>query len=210
MRSKPKQYKGKEITPEIIARIKEIAQSRYDTIIYQDYFEELETLKDLCKMHDVPEENETIILGEDWFIAYAIHEIEVQVLEWISIEHVDNKMSQIREMLNTIKYLLYLAKKTCISAYLRHDTSYKFYQLGIKRGMIQPAVDEATIDFSLPEVMDETFENLKAKYSSIDNFLQSEEANNYPEYEKYILHRVLFTPTKSFIKSYKKSQNKKS
>jgi hypothetical protein len=58
--------------------------------------------------------------------------------------------------------------------------------------------------------MDLIVDEVGAKYQNLETFLASPERDSYPEYEQYILHRVVFTVTKNFVKQYKKSQNKKS
>jgi hypothetical protein len=210
MRNRPKQYVGYEITPDLIAKIKSISIQRYDSLIYQDYFEEIQTVEDLARMHDIKAKDEILILGEDWFISYSQQPIELEVLEWVALDNIENKMAQIREMLNTLKYILYLSRTTCLSAHLRHDTSYRFYQMGIRRGIIKPAIDEAFVDYYHPEEMEQIVDELERKYKNLDNFFDSEEKDSYPEYEQYILHRVVFTVTKNFVKQYKKSQKQKS
>lgn len=206
----PKLYQGTEVTEDIINKIKSICEQRYSQLVYKEYFENLTTMQDLCEMHDTTPEKEMILLGEDWFITYAQQPIELEVLEWVALEDVENKMAQIREMLNALKYILFLSRTTCLAAYLRHDTSYKFYQLGIKRGIIKPAIDEPFVDYYHPEEMDLIVDEVGAKYQNLETFLASPERDSYPEYEQYILHRVVFTVTKNFVKQYKKSQNKKS
>ena len=210
MRNVPRTYKGFEITPEIISEFKIICEGRYDPVIFEEYFGNVHTIQQLSRMHDNHPEDETLILGDDWFIMYADKEYIVEVLEWVALDNVENKMSQIIEMLNALKYILYLSKKKCIESYLRQDTSYKFYQLGIKRGIIKPAIDEAVIDCAIPDDMENTMDYLKEKHGTIENFIQSPELKDYSDYETYILHRVAFTVTKEFVKQYKKSQKKKS
>lgn len=206
----PREYKGTEVTEDIISKIKSICEQRYSPLVYKEYFENLTTMQDLCEMHDTNLEEEIILLGEDWFITYAQKYVELEVLEWVALDNVENKMAQIQEMLKALKYILYLSRKTCLAAYLRHDTSYKFYQLGIKRGIIKPAIDEAFVDYYHPEEMDIIVDEVGAKYKDLETFLASPERDAYPEYEQYILHRVVFTPTNKFVKQYKKNEKKKS
>lgn len=206
----PKQFQGTEVTADIINKIKSICAQRYSPLIYREYFEDLTTIQDLCEMHDTTPEKEIILLGEDWFITYAQQPIELEVLEWVALDNVENKMAQIQEMLKALKYILYLSRTTCLAAYLRHDTSYKFYQLGIKKGIIKPAIDEPFVDYYHPEEMDLIVDEVGAKYKNLETFFASPECNSYPEYEQYILHRVVFTPTPKYIKQYKKNEKKKS
>ena len=206
----PKQYQGTEVTEDIINKIKSICAQRYSPLVYREYFENLTTMQDLCEMHDTNPEEEIILLGEDWFITYAQKYVELEVLEWVALDNVENKMAQIQEMLKALKYILYLSRTTCLAAYLRHDTSYKFYQLGIKKGIIKPAIDEPFVDYYHPEEMDLIVDEVGAKYKDLETFLASPEKDAYPEYEQYILHRVVFTPTPKYIKQYKKNEKKKS
>ena len=80
----------------------------------------------------------------------------------------------------------------------------------MKNGIIKPAIDEAFVDYYHPEEMDLIVDEVGAKYKDLETFLASPEKDSYPEYEQYILHRVVFTPTQKFIKQYKKNEKKKS
>lgn len=209
MRNIPKVYLGTEVTEEVIQKIKIICKTRYDDITYQEYFSNIQNMEDLCELHDTVPSEETIIMGEDWFIAYADKGYQIEVLEWVALNDIEEKTKQIREVLKTLKDILYQARKTCISAFLRHDTSYKFYKLGVKKGLIKPAIDELLIDCYHPTEMDEIINELLEKYQTLANFFNSEQKDNYPQYEQYVLHNVAFTITDDFVKKYEKSQKRK-
>lgn len=209
MRTIPKVYHGTEVTEDIIQKIKYICKIRYDNLTYQEYFSEIQNIDDLCELHDTVPSEETIVMGEDWFITYADKGYQIEVLEWVALNDVEEKTIQIREMLKILKDILYQARKTCVSAFLRHDTSYKFYKLGIKKGFIKPGIDSIFIDCYHPTEMDEIINELLEKYQTLDNFFNSEQKDNYPQYEQYVLHNVAFTITEDFVKKYEKSQKRK-
>ena len=136
MRKQPEHYSGTKIDDNVINHFKSIAKSRYDKIIYNNYFEDINNLNDLCNIHDTTVDEENIILCEDWVVMYAIRDHKLEILEWIAMDN-DNKFIQAKEMLNIFKNILLLSKGKYISAFMRHDTSYKFYLNFIKKGYFQ-------------------------------------------------------------------------
>lgn len=202
MRRQQIHYSGTKINNDVIDKIKLIAKSRYDKVIYDKYFDDINNLSDLCSAYDTSEDEENIVLGEDWFIAYSVDDYKIEILEWVAINKVENKIGQVKEMLDVFKEILLLSNQKYISAFMRHDTSYKFYLTFLNKGYLKEYYNEAIIDFCRPYEMSVIIENLKKKYITIEEYFNDESAKSYPEYEKYILHNINFGTTKKFIKKY--------
>lgn len=201
MRKEPVNYSGIQIDNNVINRFKLIAKSRYDKNIYDEYFGAIRTLNDLCNTHDTTSNEENIILGEDWVVMYAIKDFKIEILEWIALDN-DNKFIQTKEMLNVFKNILLLSKGKYISAFMRHDTSYKFYLSFLKKYYFQEYSNSSIIDFCSPYEMTVIIDKLRKKYNTIEEYLNDDFSKKYPEYEKYILHNIDFGITKKFIKKY--------
>ncbi len=208
-------YKGKEITEEIISKIKVIAKDRYSKEIYDGYFSSIKTIQDLAHLHDHLNnyDDETIILGDDWFLCYYECKFYIEFLEWVASNNTKNKTAQFSEMRKALMNLLVNNNKLFMGD-MRHDTSYKFFLTLKKLGYIKTVHEECLLDCKTPKYV----VNLKNKYEknfnySLENFLNSDIANKYYKYFNYFFHSIQFVLTDKFINKYcKKSikQNKSS
>lgn len=195
-----KVYIGYEISEDVIARLKHIAKSRYDKRIYDDYYSTIENIQELSFNHDLSPEREIIILGEDWFINYTISDSIVTFLEWVAIDNQDTKLKQTYEMMQSLKAILINNQDKQFTSDMRHDTSYQFYLKLKQRGFIKEDLHGIEYDIcSAPEGV----KYIDINYNTIEEFFESEEAKQHPEYYKFILHHLAFTVTDKFVKKYK-------
>lgn len=110
------------------------------------------------------------------------------------------------EMFNAIKSILLLSnKETNIISTMKHNTSYKFYSIFLKKGYLQEYRDEIEID-SLPTDLEKLKQKLIEKYSSLEEFLKDEnrEKEIEEQLEDYIYHDVAFRITDKFKTRYRR------
>ena len=200
-------YHGAEITLDVIKRIKEIERKRINEGITCIISEPISSVGELCDIHLVSSiEQEHIILGEDWYIMYSILENQIELNEWLAVNNVDNKLIQTMEMYQSLKKLLLQSKDYKFFATMRHSTSYRFYQNMLNRGFLQEISNRAYIDENLPYDLELIKNDLKSKYSTLEEYLQNEDKEQLKEtdFSDFIYHLVIFKTTKSFTKKYKK------
>ena len=206
MRKAIEYYKGYEINEEVIKRINSIEQIRINEGLTSITPEPISTLEDLCSIHDTYPEEENVILGEDWYIIYTKINYEIEINEWLAIGNVQNKLTQIIEMLNALKIVLLKSGNTKVYATMRHSTSYKFYRSLLSRGYLEEISDIANIEDNLPEDLEQIKNNLKRKYKSLEEYLSNSNKENLEntDFDDFIYHFIIFKTTDKFKKRYKR------
>lgn len=206
MREKVKIYHGKEIPNEIFLKINYISGIRYE-----DMYEDINTLEELCQSYGTKPNEISIILGEDWYIIYAVKKLYIEIIEWYSIETVKDKFCQIMEMFKTLKEILLSSNGRRIVANMKLSTSYKFYRIFLEKGYFKELSSffGAELPFSSDE--DELIEKITPKYQTIEEYLEDQYREPYSEYERYFYCEAHFTITEKFKKRYKtKKPNRRS
>lgn len=196
-------FKGKEINKNKIEILKNIAYRKYTQEIYNEYFNDINDVRDLAYLHDVSINRETLVIGTDWFLCYAELDYSVKILEWVASDNGD-KMHQVVEMISTLKKIFLQNKEKMFIADMRHDTSYAMYLKMLQRGYFQEFRHNCTIDCAAPSQVDNLKLKFSDKFSDIEDFLANEISNDYNEYFKYILHQLGFMLTDKFIEKYDK------
>lgn len=191
-------FKGIEISNEIITKIKEITRIRCTKPVYNSNSWSLESVYYLAELHGISVEDEILILGEDWFLCYRISENIVEFLEWIAENKPGTKFIQSIEMMKSLQHIFLQHKEKIFTTAMRHNGSYPFYLKMLQRGYFKEI--SHTIDIDICNgFAPERLKYLEEEYSSLDNFLNSEEANNNPEYLTYILHCLEFNVTDAYV-----------
>ena len=206
MRKKTEYYNGREITRSVLKRVNLIDLKRIQEGINQFSMEEVKSLKALCKIHGVNQEDEHLILGEDWYILYTdISDIEIEIKDWVAVSNVENKFSQAMEMFNALKIILLEHASHDIYGTLRHSTSYKFYQKFLEEGYLEEQLSTIDFDDYLPKI-EAIKEKILSEYDSLYAYLADESRERYEEsaLEDYIYYDVCFNITDAFKKRYKK------
>lgn len=193
-----KYYKGKQITKDIMAIFLDFAKERFTPEVFEDYFSHLTDIEQYAQAHEVDVEDEHMILGTDWIFCYHIAGKEMVLSDWISREASSDKFAQSLEMYKVIKSVLVNSNAELFSAYLRHSTSYPFYQSFIRRGIIEEFMDTPFIDIC----SDETYAKIASKFDIYDESLaEMLEKGRISEEEKdYIYHDVTFEIGKKYQK----------
>jgi len=206
MRKKVEYYHGYEITPQVLKEIERIDSTRETEGTTEFNNTKVKNLQELCEVHNTTEEQEHIILGEDWYINYAtISEEEIDIKDWVAIEKVENKFTQTIEMFNTLKKILLEYQHCDIYSMLRHSTSYPFYKKLMNEGYIDEGYDIIDFDDCLPK-LEEIKEKILTEYDSLEDYLSDENREKYEDsnIEDYIYHDVVFNMTEKFRDRYKK------
>lgn len=206
MRKKVEYYHGYEITKEVLKEINRIESKRIAEGITQFNNVKVETLEELCEINETTQEQEHIILGEDWYINYAnISEEEIDIKNWVAIDKVENKFTQTIEMFNALKKILLEYQHCDIYSMLRHSTSYPFYKKLMGEGYIDEGYDIIDFDDSTPK-LEEIKEQILTEYDSFEDYLSDESREKYEDsnIEDYIYHNVVFNTTEKFRDRYKK------
>ena len=205
MRKEVKVYHNKEITDEIFQKLNYISSSR-DNYIYDN----VSTLQELCENYQKDPNEIYVILGEDWYIIYELNRLYIEIIEWYSIEKVQDKFMQIMEMLQALKRILLLSDGQKIIADMKLNTSYKFYRLYQEKGYLKEIY--SFYGAELPTISDEDkiIEKIEPKYRSIDEYLADQSREPQPEYEQYFYCEAFFVTTEKFKKRYMKKVAKRS
>lgn len=130
---------GYEITEEYLDKVKSIASSGYDSVIYNNYYYKIYNIKNLVGMHygfvnnDIIEK-QFLKITDTWFIFYMIDEAYLKIFEWVSKSNIC--ISDKIDMMKYIFNLLINYKDKKIHSSLRHDTSYNIYTKLYNRGYI--------------------------------------------------------------------------
>ena len=182
---------GYDITNDYIDKLKIIAYSGYNDIIYNNYFEKINNIKKLVGIHQGNSNDyyinlETLAITDTWFICYILENTYLKILEWVSIK--DICISDKYQMMNYLKELLLDCKNINIYATLRHDTSYNIYSKLCNRGYFNTIYDKIMIDISTPYY--------------IKSIINMDNINK--DYYNYILHNIKFTINDSFYNTYQK------
>lgn len=191
-------FKGKEISDYIIARLKKITRTRYDASVYNSNFWNLESVEILAELHGINVEEEILILGEDWFLCYRVSGSIVEFLEWVALNEPGTKFIQSIEMMKSLQQIFIQHNDKKFTAAMRHNGSYPFYLKMIQRGYFEELAHTIDIDIC-NGFAPERLKYLEEEYSSLEEFLNSKEANNNPEYLTYILHCLDFNVTDTFV-----------
>ena len=131
LRNKVKLYNGYKITSNVLRQISYI-ESR--AVLVRNNVDmtycNINTLYELCDLHNSEPENEFLILGDDWYISYTeLPDLcAIEINDWISISNNENTFLQTIEMISTFKQLFLGYEDCLIYARLRHSTSYNFYK----------------------------------------------------------------------------------
>ena len=202
MREKVKHYQGTEITPEVIRKMNliELLRQREGLTIFT--IENINNLEELCDYHDTKEEQENIILGEDWYLIYTTYNDELEIQEWISINNVKDKLVQTMEMFSWIKNILLENKDKTIYSTLRHSTSYNFYKLFLEKGYIDEIYKSIDIEDDIPKDLLSLIEN--RDNSSLEEYLDNEKKEILNDLPDFIFHNVEFLVTDKFIEKHNK------
>lgn len=200
-------YKGKEINEEKITKIKQIAANNYDIPIYLVSYHYIANIEQLAFLHGIDANDEILILGEDWFLCYAVSDKGVEFLEWVANDDTSSKFVQSIEMMNTFNSILFNNRNKIFIADMRHDTSYQFYSKMMSKGYFEELIHILDI-YDCDGFEPETIKNLECNDSSIREFLNGDEVLNHPEYLHYILHSIYFQVTDTFSKRYSKLNRK--
>lgn len=203
MRKKVVHYQGKEITEEVIKTICIIAIKRYDESPHPLTHEGINNLSEMCQWHNTIPFEENVILGEDWYIIYANRLREIEILEWVSIGKVPNKLEQTIEMLNEFKKVLLLSENRKVSTHMHHLTSYPFYEKLLKAGYFEEIYNYPQIEHNIVPGSKEAIEEIVKKYGSLYEYLKSNN-KEYQYLEQCIYHDINFKITTNFIKRYQK------
>lgn len=205
MRKKVRYYVGEDISQNIIREINLISRRRYEEGLNILNHRGMDTLQEMCYRHNTQPHQENVILGEDWYIIYSIKESKIEILEWLSVKNVPNKIEQTVEMLNEIKKILLKNENTKIFAYMRHSTSYRFYQKFLSLGYFKELQDSLIFEKYLIPKGRKISKKIERKYGSLEEYLKGD----YKEFislENYIYHGVEFEITDKFTKRYCKSK----
>lgn len=195
---------GYEITEEYLDKVKSIASSGYNDVIYNNYYNKIYNINKLVGIHygfvnnDIIEK-QFLAITDTWFIFYMIDEAYLKIFEWISKSNIC--ISDKIDMMKYILDLLFNYKNKMIQSSLRHDTSYNIYTKLYNREYIDTYKDKLFIDIVTPKDIKEDILLLKNKYNSLENTLEN---NIYNEYYKYILHDIEFKINDNFINTYQK------
>ena len=202
MREKVKHYQGKEITTEVIRKMNLIELLRQREGLTTFTIENIDNLEELCNYHDTKEEQENIILGQDWYLMYTTYNDELEIQEWISINNVKDKLVQTMEMFKWIKKILLENKDKTIYSTLRHSTSYNFYKLFLEKGYIDEIYKSIDIEDDIPEDLLSLIEN--RDNSSLEEYLDNEKEEILNDLPDFIFHNVEFWVTDKFIEKHNK------
>ena len=199
MRKEVKIYHSQEITDEIFQKINYISSSRNNNI-----YNNVNTLKELCENYQKDPNEIYVVLGEDWYIIYGLNRLYLEIIEWYSIEKVQNKFMQITEMLQELKNILILSNGQRIIADMQLSTSYQFYHLYKEKGYLKEIY--RFFGAELPTISDEDkiIEKIAPKYQTIEDYLADHTREPFPEYEPYFYCEAFFTTTEKFKKRYVK------
>lgn len=204
MERKVEYFNGKEITGDVILRMKDIVSKSKKGFLIEDFV--FETFEDLCDIHSTDPEQEFVILGNDWVISHYDFDDEVTISLWAGCEKVEDKFRQAMEMKKALKEVLLENARCRIFASMRRDTSYKFYESLLTRGyfeeewnyvVVQDDLNNRSLHFSI--------EYIKYIYGSVEEFIKDFGIQNFPSgFDEYVYHRVSFGVTEKFVKQYKK------
>lgn len=207
MRKEVKHYQGMDITREVINEMFFICAKRNFKVDGTIPYEDIESIDDITHWYECEPEEMNVLLGEDWFMTYKDNGGILEIVEWVSIEEVENKFHQVLEMKKHIIKLLLTAKEKSIESIMKHSTSYRFYDALKKHGYIDelfnmPGMDEY-IPFDIQLELDRQIE----KNVNIKGYLANEDRNK--EYDEYFYHEIEFYLTDKFFDKYSKSSIKK-
>lgn len=202
MREKVKHYQGTEITTEVIRKMNLIELLRQREGLTTFTIENIDNLEELCDYHDTKEEQENIILGQDWYLMYTTYNDELEIQEWISINNVKDKLVQTMEMFKWIKKILLENKDKTIYSTLRHSTSYNFYKLFLEKGYIDEIYKSIDIEDDIPKDLLSLIEN--RDNSSLEEYLDTEQEEKLNDLKDFIYHDITFKVSNQFIEKYNK------
>lgn len=201
-----KDYKGKKITEDEIAKIKQIA-TRYDDLVYKEYYKDLLDVSDLYYLYG-SEKVKKLILGEDWFICYELSENAITILDWVALENKENRFVQIKEMFIEMKKLLLNCNKLNVEACVRHGESYELYKKALKKGIEQGYFKEwydyaeFDINYHTPKEIVSLDYECRKQDVSLEDLLYNDKIKEYAEYYGFILHDICFSLTDKFYEEY--------
>lgn len=199
-----KHYVGEEITKDVIDKINLMAMTRYEEGTFSVLYEGVDTLEQLCAWHGALPEQENVLMGEDWVIVYVKRKREIELVEWLDIEVVPDKLCQTMEMVKAMKDVLLESEGKMLIADMRQDTSYQFYQMMLKRGYLESYNDYAGVEESAPSDVAAFSRRIIDEYGTLDDYFSNDNREIIEEYEKYFYHSVSFGITDKFVKRYKK------
>lgn len=205
MRKEVTHYQGKEITEDIIKKMRSISIKVYEKEQYDHLYEKMDNIREICYYHGTNPSEENVILGEDFFITYAIRKSSIEIFEWVALKNVENKLIQTIEMFNQLKKILLQSEGIKISVYLRHITSYPFYELFQEKGYFEEIHDYPQIEYDKIPYTRNIIKEILRKYGSLYNYLKSN-SKEYSPLEEYIYHEITFKINDKFIKKYKKAR----
>ena len=203
MRKEVIHYQGNEITEDIIKQMRKISIKVYDQKTYNRLYDKMDNIREICYHHGTTPSQENVILGEDFFITYAIRKGIIEIFEWVALSNVDNKLIQTIEMLSELKKILLLSEGIKISTYLKHQTSYPFYELFQEKGYLEEIHDYPQLEYDIISSTRNIIKEIISKYGSLYNYLKSK-SKEYSPLEEHIYHEIMFKVNDKFIKRYGK------
>ena len=180
LRNKVKLYNGYKITSNVLRQISYI-ESR--AVLVRNNVDmtycNINTLYELCDLHNSEPENEFLILGDDWYISYTeLPDLcAIEINDWISISNNENTFLQTIEMISTFKQLFLGYEDCLIYARLRHSTSYNFYKFILSNEYINQLTDQ--IDLEDEKIKKEILDEILSIYGSIEKYLLDKNRKRY-------------------------------
>ena len=197
-------YTGKQITKDIILKMKQIAKSRYQHSIYKIYYEDITGIKFLAFYDKTKVKEENLFLGDDWFLNYKITQDKVEILEWIALE-VKDSVRQSCEMMQALRQILLQNKEKIFYASMRHDTSYVLYEKMLKRKYFTEYTHNYMQDCAISYKGESILREYRFKNNNEENYIKNFLTENKEfEYYNYILHKISFGVTDDFVTKYRK------
>lgn len=191
-------YHGKNTPTEVFSKMNYIAKQRNHYI-----YENITNIKMLCDEYNLKTNQTYIVIGQDWYIIYYIDRNYVEILEWYSIESVEDKFAQTIEMLKTIREILLLGKSSKVISCMKLTTSYKFYRLFLERGYLKEYYSyKGLAELDEPNDMDKFLDKIYSKYETIEEYLNDSKREIYLELEPYFFCEASFQVTNKFKKRY--------
>ena len=208
MKREVKKYCGKKITPEIFEKIKYISKDRNQEGTYTEVYENIKNIQELARLCDAKISQMNVCIGHDWFIIYIKKALYITIVAWYSIEKVENKFIQTTEMFLSFKEILLENQHHKVLAAMRLSTSYKFYRLFLEEGYFNEIYSFKGAEFEEETDEDKMLEKIDPKYQTIEDYLEDETREIYPEYEKCFYCEAFFNITEKFKKRYKAKTKK--
>lgn len=127
----------------------------------------------------------------------------VEFLLWAALDDEETKVIQSVEMYNALINILLKNKEQLFIAKLRHDTSYLFYQILLKKDFVEE-ISHSICGYELNR-LEEININLFSKNDHFDSLLDKGLVIKRSKID-HIYHEILFSLTDSFVEYYGNSR----